>query len=146
MRELDVIISKYLELKSKDIGCILATVVHVEGSSYRRAGARMLVDEFGNITGAISGGCLEGDALKKALLRWTDKRIDWSLMIRVMRMTRLSGRNWVVTESFRCFLSLWIIPISTIHANCWKLLLRMIPPRPFPSFLIWRSTMNNWEP
>ncbi|MDC7217419.1 MAG: XdhC family protein [Spirochaetales bacterium] len=62
-----MIISKYLELKSKDIGCILATVVHVEGSSYRRAGARMLVDEFGNITGAISGGCLEGDALRKAL-------------------------------------------------------------------------------
>lgn len=67
MRELDGVISKYLELKSKDIGCILATVVHVEGSSYRRAGARMLVDEFGNITGAISGGCLEGDALRKAL-------------------------------------------------------------------------------
>src|SRR5690606_17455674 len=47
---------------------VLATVVHVEGSSYRKAGARMLVDEFGNITGAISGGCLEGDALRKALL------------------------------------------------------------------------------
>lgn len=67
MRELDVIISKYLHLKSQDIGSILATVVHVEGSSYRRAGARMLVDEYGNITGAISGGCLEGDALRKAL-------------------------------------------------------------------------------
>jgi len=67
MRELDVIISKYLDLKSQGIRCILATVVHVEGSSYRRAGARMLVDEYGNITGAISGGCLEGDALRKAL-------------------------------------------------------------------------------
>lgn len=67
MRELDVIISKYQELKSKDVRCILATLVHVEGSSYRRAGARMLVDEYGNITGAISGGCLEGDALRKAL-------------------------------------------------------------------------------
>ena len=67
MRELDVIISKYQELKSKDVRCILATVVHVEGSSYRRAGARMLVDEYGHITGAISGGCLEGDALRKAL-------------------------------------------------------------------------------
>lgn len=45
----------------------LATVVHVEGSSYRRPGARMLVEENGKITGAISGGCLEGDALRKAL-------------------------------------------------------------------------------
>ncbi len=67
MRELDAIIAEYELLKSKGTESILATVVHVEGSSYRRAGARMLVDEFGNITGAISGGCLEGDALRKAL-------------------------------------------------------------------------------
>lgn len=46
----------------------LATVVHVEGSSYRRPGARMLITEDGQLTGAISGGCLEGDALRKALL------------------------------------------------------------------------------
>lgn len=46
----------------------LATVVHVEGSSYRRPGARMLVTDDGQLTGAISGGCLEGDALRKAML------------------------------------------------------------------------------
>ncbi|AVR46831.1 XdhC/CoxI type molybdenum-dependent oxidoreductase accessory protein [Christiangramia fulva] len=68
MRELDAIITEYERLKKSGTGCVLATVVHVEGSSYRRAGARMLIDEFGNITGAISGGCLEGDALRKALL------------------------------------------------------------------------------
>lgn len=67
MRELECIIAQYENLKAQETGCVLATVVHVEGSSYRQAGARMLVDEFGNITGAISGGCLEGDALKKAL-------------------------------------------------------------------------------
>lgn len=67
MRELDAIIGQYELLKNEGTQSVLATVVHVEGSSYRRAGARMLVDEFGNITGAISGGCLEGDALRKAL-------------------------------------------------------------------------------
>ncbi|NDP27927.1 MAG: XdhC family protein [Flavobacterium sp.] len=67
MRELEFISAQYENLRSQGTGCVLATVVHVEGSSYRRAGARMLVDEFGNITGAISGGCLEGDALRKAL-------------------------------------------------------------------------------
>ena len=46
----------------------LATVVHVEGSSYRRPGARMLITEDGEFTGSISGGCLEGDALRKAML------------------------------------------------------------------------------
>ncbi|HWJ26540.1 MAG TPA: XdhC/CoxI family protein, partial [Flavisolibacter sp.] len=34
----------------------------------RRAGARMLITEDGQLTGAISGGCLEGDALRKAQL------------------------------------------------------------------------------
>ncbi|MDT0687698.1 XdhC family protein [Autumnicola psychrophila] len=67
MRELDAILAEYEHLKKAKTGCVLVTVVHVEGSSYRKAGARMLVDEFGNITGAISGGCLEGDALRKAL-------------------------------------------------------------------------------
>ncbi|NJY62806.1 XdhC family protein [Salinimicrobium sp. CDJ15-81-2] len=67
MRELDAIIGRYEQLKNANTTSVLATVVHVEGSSYRKAGARMLVDEYGNLTGAISGGCLEGDALRKAL-------------------------------------------------------------------------------
>lgn len=67
MRELDTIIAQYELLKQDETESVLATVVHVEGSSYRKAGARMLIDEFGNITGAISGGCLEGDAQRKAL-------------------------------------------------------------------------------
>ncbi len=46
----------------------LASVVHLNGSSYRRPGARMLVTDEGELTGAISGGCLEGDALRKAMM------------------------------------------------------------------------------
>jgi xanthine/CO dehydrogenase XdhC/CoxF family maturation factor len=52
----------------------LATVVHVEGSSYRRPGARMLIEDNGQLTGAISGGCLEGDALRKALLVMNERK------------------------------------------------------------------------
>jgi len=44
----------------------LATVVRVRGSSYRSPGARMLITDDGKWTGSISGGCLEGDALRKA--------------------------------------------------------------------------------
>lgn len=68
MREIQAILSAYDALKTKGQPCVLATVVHVEGSSYRQAGARMLIADDGQLTGAISGGCLEGDALKKALL------------------------------------------------------------------------------
>ncbi|MCA1568210.1 MAG: XdhC family protein [Acidobacteria bacterium] len=46
--------------------CVLATVVSVEGSSYRRPGARMLVCEGGTSTGTISAGCLEGDVIEHA--------------------------------------------------------------------------------
>ncbi len=68
MRELEILLASYDEMKSKGLSCVLATLVHVEGSSYRQAGARMLINENGEMVGAISGGCLEGDALKKALL------------------------------------------------------------------------------
>jgi xanthine/CO dehydrogenase XdhC/CoxF family maturation factor len=45
----------------------LATLVRVEGSSYRRPGARLLVDREGPIRGSLSGGCLEGDVYARAL-------------------------------------------------------------------------------
>lgn len=45
---------------------VLATVVKVEGSAYRRPGARMLIAPYGNTVGSISGGCLEADVAKKA--------------------------------------------------------------------------------
>ena len=45
----------------------LATLVNVEGSSYRQPGARLLVDaEQRVLAGAISGGCLEGDVAVRA--------------------------------------------------------------------------------
>jgi len=40
---------------------VLATLVSVEGSSYRRAGARRLFGPDGESIGSISGGCLEED-------------------------------------------------------------------------------------
>lgn len=66
MKEIRDIVRAYDEAQRGGKRAALATVVHVEGSSYRRPGARMLVTEDGQLTGAISGGCLEGDALRKA--------------------------------------------------------------------------------
>jgi xanthine/CO dehydrogenase XdhC/CoxF family maturation factor len=68
MKEIREILKAYSEAKTAGKKTALATVVKVEGSSYRQPGARMLVTEDGSLTGAISGGCLEGDALRKALL------------------------------------------------------------------------------
>jgi xanthine/CO dehydrogenase XdhC/CoxF family maturation factor len=67
MKEIKDIIQAYDRAVQLGLRSALATVVHVEGSSYRRPGARMLITEDGYLTGAISGGCLEGDALNKAM-------------------------------------------------------------------------------
>lgn len=44
----------------------LATLVHVEGSSYRRPGARVLIAADGTAIGALSGGCLEDEVVARA--------------------------------------------------------------------------------
>lgn len=49
---------------------VMATVVNVRGSAYRRPGARMLMLESGVRLGSVSGGCLEGDLSRKAAW-WT---------------------------------------------------------------------------
>jgi xanthine dehydrogenase accessory factor len=66
MKEIKAIIDTYDTIDKEKTKAALATVVRVEGSSYRRTGARMLVMDDGVWVGGISGGCLEGDALKRA--------------------------------------------------------------------------------
>lgn len=68
MKEIQSIIKAFDTAQFDGRNSALVTVVHLEGSSYRRPGARMMVSDDGAMTGAISGGCLEGDALRKALL------------------------------------------------------------------------------
>lgn len=52
----------------------LATIVRVEGSTYRREGARLLIPEHGKPVGTISGGCLEGDVREAATQVMADGR------------------------------------------------------------------------
>ncbi len=57
----------------------LATLVSVEGSSYRRVGARLLVAENGASLGSISGGCLESDVIERALQVLKDGRAQMAV-------------------------------------------------------------------
>src|SRR3954466_4441732 len=50
----------------RDEPCALATVINVEGSAYRRPGARMLLTPDGASWGMVSGGCLESDVMDHA--------------------------------------------------------------------------------
>jgi xanthine dehydrogenase accessory factor len=45
---------------------VLATVSHTLGSTYRKAGAQMLIAADGSAAGLLSGGCLESDLMERA--------------------------------------------------------------------------------
>ncbi len=49
-----------------DLDWVLATLISVEGSSYRKPGAMMLINSIGQYFGLISGGCLESDVIHHA--------------------------------------------------------------------------------
>ncbi len=66
MKDINAIIAAYQKVDFTKQKAALATVVKVRGSSYRSPGARMLITDDGRWVGSISGGCLEGDALRKA--------------------------------------------------------------------------------
>ncbi len=66
MREIKSILKLFDSGSFSGEKAALAQVVRVQDSSYRREGARMIVFESGIFEGGISGGCLEGDALKRS--------------------------------------------------------------------------------
>jgi xanthine dehydrogenase accessory factor len=66
MNELRAIVEAFDAATTRQERCALATVVSVDGSSYRRPGARMLIGEGGGSTGTISAGCLEADVIEHA--------------------------------------------------------------------------------
>jgi xanthine dehydrogenase accessory factor len=45
---------------------VLATIVRTIGSTYRKAGAQMLIAADGSVAGLLSGGCLEADLAERA--------------------------------------------------------------------------------
>jgi xanthine/CO dehydrogenase XdhC/CoxF family maturation factor len=69
MTETHAITQALKRLRGEQIRYLVATVVHVSGSSYRRPGARMIIGEDGSITGGISAGCLEAALVRTAWWR-----------------------------------------------------------------------------
>ena len=64
--EFKKIVHTYLQAQKEGLKTVLATVVAVDGSSYRGAGVRMLVVENNKTVGAISGGCVEKEVVHQA--------------------------------------------------------------------------------
>lgn len=66
MHEFKNIVNSHKQAKVLGIKTVLASVVALDGSSYRRPGVRMLIWENGKSTGAVSGGCVEKEIIRQA--------------------------------------------------------------------------------
>jgi xanthine/CO dehydrogenase XdhC/CoxF family maturation factor len=90
MKELNAILTAWRGLNPAERDAVLATVVHVTGSAYRRPGARMLIVPGGRRFGCVSGGCLEGEIIRKAW--WFTE--SGEPVVRVYDTTSEDGATW----------------------------------------------------
>ena len=65
MREIDRIIAAVRTLTGAGKRGVLVTIIGTHGSTYRRAGARVVISEDGEAFGLISGGCVERDLAER---------------------------------------------------------------------------------
>lgn len=72
--ELKEIIESAIINQKKGIDNVLVTVVDLKGSSYRKPGVRMLVSNNNSCTGAVSGGCVEKEIIRRAQVVFTDNK------------------------------------------------------------------------
>ena len=57
-----------------EVQWVLATIIETAGSSYRKAGAMMMINSLGQYHGLLSGGCLESDIMRQSRRCWEDGR------------------------------------------------------------------------
>lgn len=74
MHELLKLKESYIFAQKMGLKSVMATVVAIEGSSYRRPGVRMLVFENNTMAGAVSGGCVENEILKQSQSIFLDNK------------------------------------------------------------------------
>jgi xanthine dehydrogenase accessory factor len=74
IHELKEIINQAAINQQKGLKNVLATVVFLEGSSYRKPGVRMLISEDLSSVGAVSGGCVEKEIIHRASTVFADNK------------------------------------------------------------------------
>ncbi|MDN4607617.1 XdhC family protein [Sporosarcina highlanderae] len=63
-------------INKTDQAVVLAQIVHVDGSAYRKEGAWMFFTESGSKIGILSGGCLESDLHNRASDLFHTKKVE----------------------------------------------------------------------
>lgn len=60
------LIDAYWRLRNNTENVVLATIIETLGSTYQKAGARMLIADNGELKGLLGGGCFERDLIEQA--------------------------------------------------------------------------------
>lgn len=66
LHELKNIFKQAIINQENNIKNVLVTVVYLNGSSYRKPGVRMLISSNNTSVGAVSGGCVEKEIIRRA--------------------------------------------------------------------------------
>jgi xanthine/CO dehydrogenase XdhC/CoxF family maturation factor len=60
------LLEAYPQLIDQNENCVLATIIETFGSTYQKAGARLLISNSGELIGLLGGGCFERDLVEQA--------------------------------------------------------------------------------
>lgn len=71
---LNHLLDNYRILQRRGEPLVLATIIETLGSTYQKAGARLLIAADGDSRGLLSGGCFENDLREQAKFVFTDGR------------------------------------------------------------------------
>lgn len=71
---LNHLLDSYRMLQACGEPLVLATIIETEGSTYQKAGARLLIAADGDSRGLLSGGCFENDLREQAALVFANGR------------------------------------------------------------------------
>lgn len=91
----------------------MATLVGVQGSAYRRPGAKMIMGSHGRMQGTLSGGCLEGDLFVWAEAAMKDGRV------RLQHYDLTEDEMWGLGIGCKGKVSVWITPVA-FHTPFWE--------------------------
>ena len=61
------ILDEALDWANSNQKVVIATVIQTWGSSPRQVGSRMIVNQHGDFSGSVSGGCVESAVVKECL-------------------------------------------------------------------------------
>ncbi|MEA2563427.1 MAG: xanthine dehydrogenase accessory factor [Acidobacteriota bacterium] len=154
MNEVRALVEAFDAANIRGERCALATVVSVEGSSYRRPGARMLVCEAGTTTGTISAGCLESDIIehaKRVIRTGAAKLVEydttstsdeeaWGLglgcngIVRVFVEPLASGSPYIEALRRSCAPGAASVSVATVYAPSQVFFETLLPPVPLVIF------------